>query len=68
MKPSRDLSAFFVHRVKELGFQAGEQYLVGIQLRLGLAEGRNFLGDLTVQSVCKVNEGFVQYLCVSSCE
>ena len=68
VKPSRDLSAFFVHRVKELGFQAGEQYLVGIQIRLGLAEGLDFLGDLTVADVCKVNEGFVQYLCVWSCE
>ena len=65
VKPSRDLSAFFVHRVKELGFQAGEQYLVGIQIRLGLIEDFNFLGDLTVADVCKVNDVVVS-TCVSA--
>ena len=61
VKPSRDLSAFFVHRVRELGFQAGEQYLVGIQLRFGVAEGFHFVGDLTVVDVCKVSEDVVTY-------
>ena len=64
VKPSRDLSAFFVHRVKELGFQAGEQYLVGIQMRLGLEEGLDFLNNLTVAEVCKVSDDVIEDVCV----